>query len=92
MSCVQLSPRCGVVASYCETVEQVQELRRAVKLKPLQGELLARGSPLCRRRARPCCPACRAPATVADPTGGRCVLCARARFDSNGGALVRSWP
>jgi len=32
---------CGVVASYCETVEQVRELRRAVKLKPLQGELLA---------------------------------------------------
>lgn len=31
---------CGVVASYCETVEQVKELRRAVKLKPLQGELL----------------------------------------------------
>lgn len=30
----------GVVASYCETVEQLKELRRAVKLKPLQGELL----------------------------------------------------
>eukprot|EP00746_Dinoflagellata_sp_MGD_P027732 gnl/MRDRNA2_/MRDRNA2_165477_c0_seq1.p1 gnl/MRDRNA2_/MRDRNA2_165477_c0~~gnl/MRDRNA2_/MRDRNA2_165477_c0_seq1.p1 ORF type:complete len:277 (-),score=60.59 gnl/MRDRNA2_/MRDRNA2_165477_c0_seq1:6-836(-) len=31
---------CGVVASYMETVEQVIELKRAVKLKPLQGELL----------------------------------------------------
>jgi len=31
---------CGVVASYCETVEQVHDLRRAVKMKPLQGELL----------------------------------------------------
>ena len=31
---------CGVVASYMETVDQVQELRKAVKLKPLQGELL----------------------------------------------------
>lgn len=31
---------CGVVASYCETVEQVKELRRAVRLRPLQGELL----------------------------------------------------
>ncbi len=30
----------GVVASYMETVEQVQELRKAVKLKPLQGALL----------------------------------------------------
>lgn len=31
---------CGVVASYTETVEQVKELRRAIKLRPLQGELL----------------------------------------------------
>ena len=31
---------CGVVASYMETVAEVQELRKAVKLKPLQGELL----------------------------------------------------
>ena len=31
---------CGVVASYMETVEEVQELRKAVKLKPLQGALL----------------------------------------------------
>ena len=31
---------CGVVASYMETVKEVQELRKAVKLKPLQGELL----------------------------------------------------
>ena len=31
---------CGVVASYMETVAEVQELRSGVKLKPLQGELL----------------------------------------------------
>lgn len=31
---------CGIVASYIETVDQARELRRAVKLKPLQGELL----------------------------------------------------
>eukprot|EP00966_Prymnesium_polylepis_P021330 490519-Prymnesium_polylepis.1 len=31
---------CGVVASYTETVEQAEELRRAVKLRPLQGERL----------------------------------------------------
>jgi 2-keto-3-deoxy-L-rhamnonate aldolase RhmA len=33
---------CGVVAAYMETVEQVMELRSAVKLKPLQGALLQR--------------------------------------------------
>jgi len=31
---------CGVVAAYMETVEQVLELKSAVKLKPIQGELL----------------------------------------------------
>lgn len=31
---------CGIVASYMEEVEQVQELRKACKLKPLQGERL----------------------------------------------------
>lgn len=31
---------CGVVAAYMETVEQVLELKSAVKLKPLQGSLL----------------------------------------------------
>jgi len=31
---------CGVVASYMETTEEVDELRKAVKLKPLQGKLL----------------------------------------------------
>ena len=31
---------CGVVASYMETVAEVHELRKGVKLKPLQGELL----------------------------------------------------
>ena len=31
----------GVVASYMEEVEQVVELRKAVKLKPLQGEILS---------------------------------------------------
>lgn len=31
---------CGVVAAYMETVEQVLELKSAVKLKPIQGALL----------------------------------------------------
>lgn len=31
---------CGVVAAYMETVEQVLELKSAVKLKPIQGEML----------------------------------------------------
>jgi 2-keto-3-deoxy-L-rhamnonate aldolase RhmA len=46
---------CGVVAAYMETVEQVEELRSAVKLRPLQGALLhkALSSPAALARSHP---------------------------------------